>query len=276
MPSTLRAAALALPLALLCAAPAAAAPELEPVGSFAAPTYVDLAARRPAPVRHRARRAGADRRQGRGRQARALPRHLEPDHDGRRARPALDRVPARLHGQRARVRLRDRRRRVAADPRVPPLADRPQPSGARRRPPRAQPGARGDPQPQRRPGPVRPDGLLYAGFGDGGGTRDPDHNGQSLDTLLGKLIRIDPRRPPAAPPTPIPPDNPFAGRPPGATRSGPTGCATPTGSPSTARPATCGSATSGRTPARRSTAPWPASAARTTAGAATRGRSRRP
>ena len=40
MRSSLRAAALALPLALMCAAPAAAAPELEPVGSFAAPTYV--------------------------------------------------------------------------------------------------------------------------------------------------------------------------------------------------------------------------------------------
>jgi len=41
-----------------------------------------------------------------------------------------------------------------------------------------------------------PDGLLYIGLGDGGGAGD-EHgrigNGQSLDTLLGKILRIDPR-----------------------------------------------------------------------------------
>ena len=42
-----------------------------------------------------------------------------------------------------------------------------------------------------------PDGLLYLGLGDGGagGTRvqaTPQGNGQSLDTLLGKILRIDP------------------------------------------------------------------------------------
>jgi glucose/arabinose dehydrogenase len=40
---------------------------------------------------------------------------------------------------------------------------------------------------------VGPDGMLYAGFGDGGGGGDPDENAQNLGRILGKLIRIDPR-----------------------------------------------------------------------------------
>jgi glucose/arabinose dehydrogenase len=36
-----------------------------------------------------------------------------------------------------------------------------------------------------------PDGYLYIGFGDGGSQGDPQGNGQRLDTLLGKLLRID-------------------------------------------------------------------------------------
>ncbi|MFP5376870.1 MAG: PQQ-dependent sugar dehydrogenase [Acidimicrobiia bacterium] len=56
-----------------------------------------------------------------------------------------------------------------------------------------------------------PDGMLYAGLGDGGGEDDPRDNGQSLGTLLGKVLRIDPR-PDGDRPYTVPPDNPFVGR----------------------------------------------------------------
>jgi glucose/arabinose dehydrogenase len=39
-----------------------------------------------------------------------------------------------------------------------------------------------------------PDGMLYAGTGDGGGPDDPPDNAQNPESLLGKLLRIDPRR----------------------------------------------------------------------------------
>jgi hypothetical protein len=38
-----------------------------------------------------------------------------------------------------------------------------------------------------------PDGYLYISTGDGGGAGDPLESGQSLDTLLGKILRIEPR-----------------------------------------------------------------------------------
>jgi len=56
-----------------------------------------------------------------------------------------------------------------------------------------------------------PDGDLYIAMGDGGSGGDPLGNGQSLTTLLGKLLRI--RVGPAdgsGPAYTIPPDNPFA------------------------------------------------------------------
>jgi glucose/arabinose dehydrogenase len=56
---------------------------------------------------------------------------------------------------------------------------------------------------------VGPDGMLYAGFGDGGSGGDPDENAQNLGRMLGKLIRIDPR--PGGGYT-VPSSNPFRGR----------------------------------------------------------------
>jgi glucose/arabinose dehydrogenase len=36
-----------------------------------------------------------------------------------------------------------------------------------------------------------PDGYLYSGIGDGGGSNDPSNNAQNINVLLGKLLRID-------------------------------------------------------------------------------------
>jgi glucose/arabinose dehydrogenase len=56
---------------------------------------------------------------------------------------------------------------------------------------------------------IGPDGLLYAGFGDGGSGGDPDENAQDLSRILGKLIRIEPR---PGGGYDIPASNPFRGR----------------------------------------------------------------
>jgi glucose/arabinose dehydrogenase len=52
-----------------------------------------------------------------------------------------------------------------------------------------------------------PDGYLYIGMGDGGSGGDPQGNGQNLDTLLGKMLRVDVESTPGT--LRIPPDNPF-------------------------------------------------------------------
>lgn len=52
-----------------------------------------------------------------------------------------------------------------------------------------------------------PDGMLWIGMGDGGGQGDPNGNGQSLQTLLGKILRIDVDH---GSPYAIPADNPYA------------------------------------------------------------------
>jgi glucose/arabinose dehydrogenase len=63
-----------------------------------------------------------------------------------------------------------------------------------------------------------PDGRLYLALGDGGGYGDqgaghaPGGNGQSLATLLGKILRLDVGGVGGAPYS-VPPDNPFVNRP---------------------------------------------------------------
>ena len=51
-----------------------------------------------------------------------------------------------------------------------------------------------------------PDRRLYVGVGDGGSGGDPHDNGQRLDTVLGKILRLSDDGK-------APPDNPFASRP---------------------------------------------------------------
>ena len=59
-----------------------------------------------------------------------------------------------------------------------------------------------------------PDRLMYIGTGDGGGGDDQHGtrgNAQDLGSLLGKLLRIDPRKS-GSKRYPVPPSNPFVGR----------------------------------------------------------------
>ena len=128
----------------------------------------------------------------------------------RRARPALDRLPARLPPERQLLRLLQRHR---------PATSASTNSSARS----ATRAAAGS---QRQvieiPHPVNAnhnggqmqflDDLLYFGTGDGGSGGDPPNNAQNKEVLLGKLLRIDPR-PSGGQPYSVPSSNPFVGKP---------------------------------------------------------------
>ncbi len=56
-----------------------------------------------------------------------------------------------------------------------------------------------------------PDGYLYASTGDGGSGNDPPNNAQNINSLLGKMLRIDVNTPNGPIPYSSPPTNPFVG-----------------------------------------------------------------
>ena len=215
MRSSLRAAALALPLALLCAAPAAAAPGLEPVASFAAPTYVTSP---PADPRlFVTERAGVVRVVGKDGAVKPEP-FLDISSQtttvGERGLLSIAFPPDYTASGLAYVFVTpaDGSLQIREFRRSPGDPDRAEPGAGRLVLSQAHSQFR-----NHNGGQLQFDagGLLYAGFGDGGGSGDPDQNGQNLDTLLAKLIRIDPRQTAGGAPYSVPPGNPFAGSVPG-------------------------------------------------------------
>jgi len=54
-----------------------------------------------------------------------------------------------------------------------------------------------------------PDGYLYIGMGDGGAANDPQNRAQNLETLLGKILRVDVNN---GDPYGVPQNNPFVGQ----------------------------------------------------------------
>ncbi len=65
-----------------------------------------------------------------------------------------------------------------------------------------------------------PDGMLYAGFGDGGAANDPGGRAQDLSEQLGKVLRLDPTGRDDADGDGFPDDNPDLGGAPGIWLSG--------------------------------------------------------
>lgn len=100
-----------------------------------------------------------------------------------------------------------------------------------------------------------PDGYLYVSIGDGGGGGDPGENAQNLNSLLGKILRLDVNSDAfpsdAARNYAIPSTNPFVGAA-GADEIWRTAYATPGGSVSIPPPATSISPMLAKAPARRS------------------------
>ena len=245
MSSRLRRALALLPLALLGAAPAAAAPVLEPVASFSVPTYVTS----PRGIRGSSSPSapGVVRIVGKDGAVKPAPfADLSSATTTRgRARAALDRVPARLQasglayvfitGLDGALQIREFQR-SASDP------NRAEPGLGRLVINQAAPAVR---QPQRRPAPVRRRRAALRGLRRRRRGRRPR---RQRPEPRHAARQAHPHRPAhsAARPTRSRPATRSRAPPAGATRSGPTGCATPTASRSTARPATSGSATSGR------------------------------
>jgi hypothetical protein len=211
MPSRLRRALALLPLALLGAAPAAAAPELEPVASFSSPTFVTSPPGDPRLFV--TERAGVVRIVGKDGVVKPAPFLDISSHTttvGERGLLSIAFPPdytasglayVFVTGVDGSLQIREFRR-SASDPN------------------RAEPGLGRLVLSQEHAsfrnhngGQIQFDsgGRLYAGFGDGGSRDDPSGNGQNLETLLGKLIRIDPRATAGGAPYSIPPGNPFAG-----------------------------------------------------------------
>ncbi len=60
---------------------------------------------------------------------------------------------------------------------------------------------------------IGPDGMLYAGFGDGGAANDPGGRAQDPSTQLGKILRLDPQGRDDADGDGFPDDNPDVGAP---------------------------------------------------------------
>ena len=138
----------------------------------------------------------------------ALSRHRRPRERRRRAGPARPRLPSPLRGERPFLRELHGRRRRHADRRVPACPTDPD---AALPDPAATLLSIDQPFANHNGGWIAfgPDGFLYIGMGDGGSGGDPNGNGQNLDALLGKMLRIDVD---GAKPYAIPPTNPFAQR----------------------------------------------------------------